>query len=73
MQIAVEVGPSAIADFDRAENFGSTRLIKAFGKAWNPKCNLYWVEFDLRSCGRLNRNIQRCLKRAEGGGIEVRT
>lgn len=66
MQIAVDVGPAAIADFDRAENFGSTRLIQAFGRSWNPKCNLYWVDFDLRSCGRLNRGIQRHLKRAEG-------
>lgn len=63
MQLAVEVGPAAIADFDRAENFGSTRLIQAFGKSWNPKCNLYLCDRDLSGAGRLNKKIKRLLKR----------
>ena len=64
MQLAIDVGPAAIADFDRAENFGSTRLIQAFGRSWEPRCNLYLCDRELKGCGRLNKKIKRFLNRS---------
>lgn len=64
VQLAVDVGPSAIADLDRQANFGSTRLIKAFGRAWNPKCNVYLCDRELSGSKRLNKEVRRILLKA---------